>query len=180
MRADIRAPRQWIAVRSMVGPSDNPAEEGTYLISRFLMDTGFDLRKHGGVDVFLRDCPTRSVLELIASKWTMLVLVALEDRRPMRFAELRRRLDGVTSKVLTQTLRALERDGLMTRTVYPTVPPCVEYQLTKMGQEVGGLLQSITDWSQANIAAVQAAREEFDERATRQPPGAGTSSATQG
>ncbi len=120
------------------------------------MDTGFDLRKHGGVDVFLRDCPTRAVLDLIAGKWTMLVLVALEDGRPMRFAELRRRLDGVTSKVLTQTLRALEREGLLTRSVYPTVPPRVEYRLTRMGREVGGLVQSITDWSQANIAAVQA------------------------
>ncbi|MCI3274674.1 winged helix-turn-helix transcriptional regulator [Streptomyces cylindrosporus] len=128
------------------------------------MDTGFDLREHGGVDVFLRDCPTRAVLELIASKWTMLVLVALEDGRPMRFAELRRRLDGVTSKVLTQTLRALEREGLLTRQVYPTVPPRVEYRLTELGREVGGLLQSITDWSQANIVAIQAARKDFDER----------------
>ncbi|MHC3471284.1 winged helix-turn-helix transcriptional regulator [Streptomyces sp. 7R007] len=128
------------------------------------MDTGFDLRKFGGVDVFLRDCPTRSVLELLAGKWTMLVLVALEDGRTMRFAELRRRLDGVTPKVLTQTLRALERDGLLTRTVHPTVPPRVEYRLTELGRQVGGLMQSITDWSQANIAAIQAARKDFDER----------------
>ncbi|WP_405904970.1 helix-turn-helix domain-containing protein [Streptomyces sp. NBC_00828] len=134
------------------------------------MDTGFDLRKHGGVDVFLRDCPTRAVLELIAGKWTMLVLVALEDGRPMRFGELRRRLDGVTSKVLTQTLRALEREGLLTRIVYPTVPPRVEYRLTGLGQEVGGLVQRITDWSQANITAIRVAREEFDERAACQPP----------
>ncbi|MGJ5754525.1 HxlR family transcriptional regulator [Streptomyces puniciscabiei] len=134
------------------------------------MDTGFDLRKHGGVDVFLRDCPTRAVLELIAGKWTMLVLVALEDGRPMRFAELRRRLDGVTPKVLTQTLRALEREGLLTRTLYPTVPPRVEYRLTGLGREVGGLIQNITDWSQTNIAAIQAARKEFDERTARCSP----------
>ncbi|MEV0226875.1 helix-turn-helix domain-containing protein [Streptomyces sp. NPDC050704] len=112
------------------------------------------------------------MLELIAGKWTMLVLVALEDGRPMRFGELRRRLDGVTPKVLTGTLRALEREGLLTRILYPTVPPCVEYRLAGLGQEVGGLVQSITDWSQANIAALQAAREEFDERAARQAPGA--------
>ncbi|MEU6373862.1 helix-turn-helix domain-containing protein [Streptomyces sp. NPDC046909] len=134
------------------------------------MDTGFDLREHGGVAAFLRDCPTRAVLDVIASKWTMLVLVALEDGRPMRFAELRRRLDGVTQKVLTQTLRTLEREGLLTRTVYPTVPPRVDYQLSRLGQEVGGLVQSITDWSQANSAAIQAAREEFDERADCGPP----------
>ncbi|WP_225825217.1 winged helix-turn-helix transcriptional regulator [Streptomyces naphthomycinicus] len=129
------------------------------------MDTGFDLRKHGGVEIFLRDCPTRAVLELIAGKWTMLVLVALEDGRPMRFAELRRRLDGVTPKVLTQTLRALERAGLLDRRVYPTVPPCVEYRLTGLGRQLGGLVQTVTDWSQANIAAIQTAQREYDERA---------------
>ncbi|WP_374222991.1 winged helix-turn-helix transcriptional regulator [Streptomyces sp. MBT65] len=116
------------------------------------------------MDIFLRDCPTRAVLELIAGKWTMLVLVALEDARTMRFAELRRRLDGVTPKVLTQTLRALEREGLLIRTVYPTVPPRVEYRLTELGQEVGGLVQSITVWAQANVTAMRAAREEFDGR----------------
>ncbi|MET7477488.1 helix-turn-helix domain-containing protein [Streptomyces sp. NPDC005648] len=131
------------------------------------MDTGFDLREHGGVNVFLRDCPTRAVLEVIASKWTMLVLVALENGRPMRFAELRRRLDGVTPKVLTQTLRTLEREGLLNRTLYPTVPPRVEYQLTDLGRELGALLQTITDWSQTNITAIQSAREEFDERTER-------------
>jgi DNA-binding HxlR family transcriptional regulator len=151
----------------MLTPARQPAEEGTYLISRFLVDTGFDLREHGGVDVFLRDCPTRAVLELIASKWTMLVLVALENGHPMRFAELRRRLDGVTPKVLTHTLRALEREGLLNRSVYPTVPPRVEYQLTELGRELGSLLQTVTDWSQTNITAIRSAREEFDERAAR-------------
>ncbi|WP_406457521.1 helix-turn-helix transcriptional regulator [Streptomyces sp. NBC_01622] len=134
------------------------------------MDTGFDLRKYGGVDIFLRDCPTRAVLELIAGKWTMLVLVALEDGRTMRFAELRRRLDGVTPKVLTQTLRALEREGLLIRTVYPTVPPRVEYRLTELGQEVGGLVQSITVWAQTNVTAMRAAREEFDGRDEQRGP----------
>ncbi|MFE2420496.1 winged helix-turn-helix transcriptional regulator [Streptomyces hokutonensis] len=134
------------------------------------MDTGFDLRKHGGVEVFLRDCPTRAVLELIAGKWTMLVLVALEDGRPMRFAELRRRLDGVTPKVLTGTLRALEREGLLTRTVYPTVPPRVEYRLTELGLEVGGLVRNLTVWAQANVTAMRAAREEFDGRDEQRNP----------
>ncbi|WP_053850232.1 helix-turn-helix domain-containing protein [Streptomyces sp. NRRL B-24085] len=132
------------------------------------MDTGFDLREHGGVDVFLRDCPTRAVLEVIASKWTMLVLVALEDGRPMRFTELRRRLDGVTQKVLTSTLRSLEREGLLAREVYPTVPPRVEYRLTGLGREVGALIQHITDWSQANIGTIRAARENFDARTAEQ------------
>ncbi|MFH8936952.1 winged helix-turn-helix transcriptional regulator [Streptomyces griseosporeus] len=85
-----------------------------------------------------------------------------------RFAELRRRLDGVTPKVLTQTLRALEREGLLTRTLYPTVPPRVEYRLTGLGRELGGLIQTLTDWSQANITAIRAARREFDERAEQE------------
>ncbi|MFD8934235.1 winged helix-turn-helix transcriptional regulator [Streptomyces sp. NPDC059578] len=136
------------------------------------MDTGFDLRRHGDVEVFLRDCPTRAVLELIASKWTMLVLVVLEDDRPVRFAELRRRLDGVTPKVLTQTLRALEREGLLTRTVYPTVPPRVEYRLTDLGRELGELVQGITDWSRTNLTALRSARKEFDERTDPPAPDA--------
>ncbi|WP_326596105.1 winged helix-turn-helix transcriptional regulator [Streptomyces sp. NBC_01803] len=133
------------------------------------MDTGFDLRKYGGVDVFLRDCPTRTVLELIASKWTMLVLVALEDGRPTRFNELRRRLDGVTPKMLTQTLRALERDGLLTRAVYPTVPPRVEYRLTGLGVGVGRLIAGLTEWSKEHIGEILDARAGFDERAAREP-----------
>ena len=151
----------------MVGPVDNPAEEGTWLIPRFLMDTGFDLRKHGGVNVFLRDCPTRAVPEPTAGKWTMPVLVAPENGRPMRFAELRRRLARVTAKVSTQTLRALEREGLVIRAVQPTVPPRVEYRPTEPGQGVGGLVQGITAVAQANISAVRAAREEFGERTTQ-------------
>ncbi|MFJ3494902.1 winged helix-turn-helix transcriptional regulator [Streptomyces sp. NPDC086091] len=136
------------------------------------MDTGFDLRKHGGVEAFLRDCPTRAVLELIAGKWTMLVLVALESGRPMRYAELRRRLDGVTPKMLTQTLRALEREGLLTRVVHPTVPPSVDYRLTPLGREMGALIQQITTWSQANLDTIRAARAAYDARESGPGPGA--------
>lgn len=74
------------------------------------MDTGFDLRKYGGVDVFLRDCPTRAVLELIAGKWTMLVLVALEDGRPLRFAELHRFLGSARRRGSAPTSRRLRGD----------------------------------------------------------------------
>jgi DNA-binding HxlR family transcriptional regulator len=133
------------------------------------MDTGFDLREHGGIDVFLRNCPTRTVLDLLAGKWTMLVLVALEDGRPMRFSELRRRLDGVTQKMLTRTLRALERDGLLSRAVYPTVPPRVEYRLTPMGLGAGRLMAGITEWSMEHVGEILAARDAFDERAAREP-----------
>ncbi|RKN37922.1 transcriptional regulator [Streptomyces hoynatensis] len=141
---------------------------------RYLVDTGFELREHEDLDIFLRAAPTRAVLELLASKWTMLVLVALGDGRPMRFNELRRRLEGVTQKMLTQTLRALERDGLLTRTVYPTVPPRVEYRLTALGGGLGKLLTAVTDWSREHVAEMRAARAAFEERAAHQPQGVGT------
>jgi DNA-binding HxlR family transcriptional regulator len=132
------------------------------------VDTGFDLRRHGGIEAFLRDCPTRAVLELLSGKWTMLVLVALDDGRPVRFGALRRQLDGVTQKVLTGTLRALEREGLLTRTVHPTVPPRVEYRLTGLGRELGALVRAVTGWSKDSAPARAAARAAFDERAARE------------
>ncbi|UED87048.1 winged helix-turn-helix transcriptional regulator [Streptomyces profundus] len=133
------------------------------------MDTGFDHEKHGCYDVFSRDCPPRAVLELIAGKWTMLALVALADGRAMRFNELRRRLDGVTQKMLTQTLRALEREGLLTRTVYPTVPPRVEYRLTALGGEIAKLVTRIAAWSTASIDEIRAARAAYDQRLHHTP-----------
>ncbi|WP_062214246.1 helix-turn-helix domain-containing protein [Streptomyces sp. NBRC 109706] len=136
------------------------------------MDTGFDHEKHGEhgcYDVFSRDCPPRAVLELIAGKWTMLALVALADGRVMRFNELRRRLDGVTQKMLTQTLRALEREGLLTRTVFPTVPPRVEYRLTALGREIAQLVTGIAAWSTANIDEIRAARASYDRRTDSRP-----------
>jgi DNA-binding HxlR family transcriptional regulator len=82
--------------------------------------------------VYRRDCPSRTVVAVLADKWALYVLGALRMHdRPMRFNELRRLLDGITQKMLTQTLRALERDGLVSRTVYATVPPSVEYALTR-------------------------------------------------
>lgn len=111
-------------------------------------------------DVYARSCPCRGVLDLVASKWSALVIGALEAG-PMRFGALRRRIEGVTQKMLTQTLRELERDGLVVRTVYPTVPPAVEYALTKLGRSVAGPLAAIRDWSERNLDEIQAAREDY-------------------
>lgn len=88
---------------------------------------------------------------------------------PLRFGQLRRRLDGVTQKMLTQTLRNLERDGLVSRTVYPTIPPRVDYAVTTLGRDVTDLLTAVRVWSEQHINDVLAAREDYDERAARTP-----------
>ncbi|BFU41786.1 winged helix-turn-helix transcriptional regulator [Krasilnikovia sp. MM14-A1004] len=131
------------------------------------MDTKTDLRVHGGADAYLRACPSRDVLEMIGSKWTVLIVPALREG-PLRFGELRRRLDGITQKSLTHALRTLERDGLVTRTQYPTIPPRVEYALTDLGLRAVALLGGVRDWAEANLADVLDARAAFDARAAGQ------------
>lgn len=132
------------------------------------MHTMPDLRSYGGADAYLRGCASRTVLNLIANKWTCLVVGALRNQTVMRFGELRRRLDGITQKMLTQTLRDLERDGLVQRTVYPSIPPRVEYRLTDLGGSVSGLLDAVRSWSETYIDEIQAARTVYDERAARE------------
>ena len=107
------------------------------------------------------DCPSRVVLDRIAEKWTGLVVLALGDET-LRFGELRARIGGVAPKVLTQTLRALERDGLLTRTVYAQVPPRVEYRLTDLGRSLREPLGVVQDWAERNVSRVLAARERAD------------------
>ncbi|MCF3103910.1 helix-turn-helix transcriptional regulator [Streptomyces roseoverticillatus] len=119
---------------------------------------------------YRRDCPSRTVVEALANKWVLYVLGALRRHdRPMRFSELRRLLDGVTQKMLTQTLRALERDGLVHRTVYPTVPPRVEYGLTDLGVEAGRLTSAIGAWSVEHARQILTARQNFDDQAAMAP-----------
>lgn len=132
------------------------------------MGTISDLRFYGGADAYLATCPSRQILDVLANKWTMLVMGALGGG-PMRFGELRRRLDGITQKMLTQTLRTLERDGLVTRTVYPTVPPRVEYAATPLGESVTDLLSGIRAWSEEHINQILDARDAYDVRAAQEP-----------
>ncbi|MEV0229308.1 helix-turn-helix domain-containing protein [Nonomuraea sp. NPDC050786] len=101
---------------------------------------------------------------MFSNKWTGLAMGALLDG-PRRFNELRRMLDGITQKMLSQTLRALERDGLATRTVYPTIPPKVEYELTDLGRSAIDILRAIGDWAREHADDVTAARETYDRRA---------------
>ncbi len=132
------------------------------------METITDLREFGGADAFMAKCPSRKVLDVLANKWTLLVVAALRDGS-MRFGELRRRLDGITQKMLSQTLRTLERNGLVTRTVSPTIPPKVEYELTELGTSVSRLLDAIRAWSEDHLADILTAQEEYDRRASQEP-----------
>ena len=112
-------------------------------------------------DAFDPDCPTRVVLDRIGDKWTVLVIGALVDG-PLRFTALRQRVGGVAPKVLTQTLRAMERDGLLTRTVFAQVPPRVDYALTDLGVSLGGPIAVLTDWAEAHVGQIVAARDDFE------------------
>jgi DNA-binding HxlR family transcriptional regulator len=112
-------------------------------------------------DVYDKNCPTRHMLDRIADKYTVLVMVFLQDR-PRRFSELQRMITGISQKVLTQTLRSLERDGLLTRTIYPEVPPRVEYALTPLGETLIEPLAALREWAESHIEAVVAAQMEYD------------------
>lgn len=109
------------------------------------------------------NCPTRQMLDRIADKWTVLVMGLLENG-PVRFNRLRREVEGLSQKVLSQTLKALERDGLVVRTAYPTVPVTVEYRLTELGRGLAETLAPLRAWAEANIAALTDARRRYDER----------------
>ena len=106
-------------------------------------------------------CPSREVLDRIGDKWTVLILLTLDDDAPRRFTELRRRVGGISEKMLTQTLRGLERDGLVVRTVYPVVPPHVEYTLTDLGRTLLEPLRAIEVWSQNHMPDVLRARDAY-------------------
>src|ERR1051325_7403015 len=97
-------------------------------------------------NVFEADCPTRQVLDFIGDKWTTLIILLLEDG-PRRFSELERSIHGISHKMLSQTLRDMERDGFVTRTVYPEVPPRVEYALTPLGCTLIAPITTIVQWS---------------------------------
>src|SRR6187455_3422597 len=113
-------------------------------------------------DAFLADCPSRLVLDRISDKWVTLVIASLSDG-PLRFSELSRQLAGVSQKMLTQTLRTLERDGLVTRTVTASVPVRVDYELTPLGHELFPVMVAIKTWAETHMDRVFQARARFDE-----------------
>lgn len=102
------------------------------------------------------------LLDRVADKWTLLVLEELEENGTLRFTQLSRKIPAVSQKMLTQTLRQMERDGLVHRTVYPVVPPKVEYRLTQLGHGLSESFCGVWRWVESNLDAVEAAREQFD------------------
>ena len=119
----------------------------------------------------------RDVLARIGDKWSVIVICRL-DGQPRRFNELRRLAEGITQRMLSSTLRHLERDGLVTRTVYATVPPQVEYALTERGRDLHTILYQLVDWTDGNLAGIQASRAAYDAgRATDPAPPASTENA---
>ncbi|MGF1663277.1 MAG: winged helix-turn-helix transcriptional regulator [Kineosporiaceae bacterium] len=115
-------------------------------------------------------CPVRDVLERVGDKWTVLVVVELV-RGPKRFTELLRAVDGISRRMLTRTLRLLERDGLVERTVFPTVPPAVEYRITELGAGLAGPLDALAAWAVAHRAEIEASRAAYDSRSAPPRPG---------
>lgn len=120
-----------------------------------------------------RTCPSRLVLDRIADKWTALVVGALAERTK-RFGELRREVAGISQKMLTHTLRDLERDGLVDRRVHPTVPVTVEYSLTEVGRTLIRPLEALSAWAVAHIGQIEAARTRYAKRAVSPPQRGGS------
>jgi DNA-binding HxlR family transcriptional regulator len=117
-------------------------------------------RERATYNAYVAECPSRQVLDALSDKWVTLVLTALAGS-PQRYSELSRTIAGVSQKMLTQTLRMLERDGLVTRTITPSVPVRVDYQLTSLGHTLLPVVRAIKDWSETHIAEVQAARAAY-------------------
>jgi len=104
------------------------------------------------------------IIGRVADKWTLLVLEVLEEHGELRFTAIGRHVEGISQKMLTQTLRQMERDGLVIRTIHPVIPPKVEYRLTEMGHSLGYAFCGVWGWAEANHAAIAAARTRFDAR----------------
>ncbi len=133
-------------------------QEGTFIAPGYPEETG-----GRQPDVYAANCPTRQLLDRIADKWSVLILTTL-GMDEMRFNALKRRIDGISQKMLSQTLRSLERDGLVARHVVPTVPVTVSYAITPLGSELIAALQAMIDWAERRMADVTLSQLAYDVR----------------
>ncbi|MFI9589138.1 winged helix-turn-helix transcriptional regulator [Nonomuraea sp. NPDC052265] len=134
-------------------------EDGTSMSLGHCGDTDYDVLQWDQRE----DCEVRQILDRVADKWSLQV-IALLDRRGLRFTELRRMIDGVSQRMLTRTLRHLERDGLVSRTVHPTVPPRVDYALTPLGGTLHATIRALVTWTEEHQSEIAAARSAYDVR----------------
>ena len=112
-------------------------------------------------NVYAADCPTRQILDRVGDKWAVLILLLLRDE-PLRFNALRRAIEGISQKMLSQVLKSLERDGLVRRRATPTVPVTVEYSITPLGTTLAAAVDPLRDWAEANLKEVLAAQRRYD------------------
>jgi DNA-binding HxlR family transcriptional regulator len=139
------------------------AQEGTFFTLGYLEGTNMEgsgrlNRQNAELNEL---CPVRDVLDRIGDKWSVLLLSEMRHG-PIRFSALRRRIPDISQRMLTETLRHLQRDGLATRTVYPTVPPSVEYALTDLGRSLLDPLKGLMDWTEMHHDTIRQARQRFD------------------
>lgn len=106
-------------------------------------------------------CPVRGVLDRFGDKWSILILLILGDRDKMRFSELNKEIPDISQKMLTVTLRTLEADGLVKRTIFPEVPPRVEYEITEMCRSLVPLIHNLVEWAESNIGGIASSREQY-------------------
>jgi DNA-binding HxlR family transcriptional regulator len=118
-------------------------------------------RARDDYDAFIAACPSRQLLDRLSDKWVSLILTALAEGE-QRYSEIARTIAGVSQKMLTQTLRNLERDGILIRSITPAVPVRVSYQLTPLGGSLLPVVRAVKQWAEQNMPAVQAARERYD------------------
>lgn len=116
-------------------------------------------------DILNQDCPSRGVLRHLTDRWTPMIVTVLADGRRARFTELRRAIEGVSPKVLTETLRSMERDGLVGREVTPSIPPRVDYWLTELGASTVAPLAALREWAEQHVSVVEQNRERYDRSA---------------
>lgn len=152
-------------------------EEGTsaFVGSCWVTDTDWDARQWDT----RADCEVRQILDRIADKWSLLV-IALLDERSMRFTELRREIDGISQRMLARTLRHLERDGLVKRTVHPVVPPRVDYELTPLGTSLHSTIKALVTWTEEHQGQIAAARTAYDSAASAAGSGVAAGSSAVG
>jgi len=125
------------------------------------METNAPPTPLAGYDVFKQACPSRQVFDRIGERWAGLVLLALQEET-QRFSALRRRIEGISQKMLTQTLRGMERDGLVRREVFPTVPVTVEYSLTPLGDSLCEAIETVRTWAYTHSGELAAARAAYE------------------